>query len=120
MNARVCQRAILSNGFPLKAERPEVRERVVAGVVVIGIAANKGAECEHGIGVEQVRPARSDIERADLRTPILRTDGLTARCESATRGRGRGKPAIVNDDAKPGRGVLRVERVGSLKPGTRV
>src|SRR5271156_5114399 len=120
MDARICQGAILGDGFPLKAERPEVCERIVAGVVVICIAANERAESKHGIGVDQVRPTWSDIECADLRTLILRTDGLTTLCESATRSRGRSKPAIVNDDAKPRRGVLRVERVGSLKPGTRV
>src|SRR5580704_17162618 len=120
MDARVCKGAILCDGFALQAERPEVRERVVAWVVVICIAANKGAESKDGVGVDQARPARGDVECADLRALLLHADGLTTRCESATRGCGRSKPAIVNDDAKPRRSELRVERIGRLKPGTRV
>ena len=120
MDAGIRKSAILCDALALKAEWSEVREGIVAGVVVIGIAANERAECEHGVGVDQMRPAWSDIECADLRTLILGTDGLATLRESTTRGRGRSKSAVGNDDAKPRRGVLRVERIRSLKPGTRV
>src|SRR6202040_1100402 len=88
--------------------------------IVICIAANKSAKCEHGIGVDQVRPGRRNVECPDLGALILRTDELTALCESATRAHRRSEATIVNDDAKPRRGELRVERIGRLEPGTRV
>src|SRR5271169_140965 len=112
--------AILCDALALKAKWTEVRKGIAAGVVVICIAANKGTKCEDSIGVEEVCPARGDVECADLGALVLRTDELATQSECAARADGRSEASIVNNDAKPRRGVLCVERVRSLKPGTGV
>jgi len=94
--------------------RPEGRleipigERIAAGIVIVLVAPDKGAECEHGRRIDQSCPGRSDIEGLDLRTLIRRSHHIAVGVE----------PAIVDGDAVPCSCVLRIERIWRLKPGT--
>ena len=66
--AKTCvgERAILSDRFPLKAWRPEIREGIFAGIVIVSIAPDESADGQDGIGADQARPGRSDVEGFDF------------------------------------------------------
>ena len=88
----------------------EVGKRVAAGIVVVSIAADKSSHSEDGVGADQADPRRGNVERLDLSMLIGRANRVAV-----------GVKAVVGDhQAFPGGGILRVKRIGILKPGTRV
>ena len=109
-SARIRQRAILAHGFLLEIRRTEIGERIAARVVVVGVASHVEACGEDRRRTDQMIPRGRDVERADLGALIRGANHVAVRIEAAIR----------HHDAVPRRGILRVERIGRLKPGTRV
>ena len=71
MDAKVGQAAALRDGLALQVGRPQVGERIVAGVVVELVLAQKSARVEHSVRVHYVGPGRRNVVGADLR-PLIR------------------------------------------------
>ena len=69
------KRALLGDGFPLEIRRAKVRERVVAGVVVVGVAPHIAGNVENSIRAYRVGPRRRDVEGQDLGALIGRPQG---------------------------------------------
>src|ERR1700692_1326382 len=84
--------------------RPEIRKRILAGVVVIGVPPHESTQRKHGVCAEHARPRRSNVKGLYLRALIRGAYDIAVRIEP---------PA-----ARPRRGKLGVKRVGRLKPGT--
>jgi hypothetical protein len=114
-NTQVAQRAVLRNRLALQ-QRTEIVKRIAARVVVVVISPTKDAERKQSGRAKQVRPGGSQVERLDLRALIAGSQGIAVGRihEDCIRG--------IAIDPKPWRAEmkLRVERIGILKPGTRV
>src|SRR6202044_494171 len=61
---------VLADGFLLKVGRTEISERISAGIVIVGIAADKSAEVEQGGRIDGSGPGGSDVKGFDLRALI--------------------------------------------------
>ena len=108
MPADVGQVSILSDGLALQVSG-KIGERVGARVVVELVLPRKAAECEQGMGADQVRPCRCDVEGVDFGPLILWADHLTVGPETP----------IIDNQSRPGCGVLAVIRIGRLEPRAR-
>ena len=71
------------------------------------VLPDKAAEYQHSLGIHEVGPDRSNIERSDLRTLIRGADQHAIGPEAA----------VIYQQAVPGRRILGVVRIGSLEPG---
>ena len=109
-SARIRQGAILAYGLLLEVRGPEIGEGIAAWIIVVRVAPHVKARGQHGVGTDQVIPSWRDVECADFGALIRGTNHVAVRIESAVR----------HHDAIPWRGILRVERIRRLKPGTGV
>ena len=80
--AGVGQRPVLTHGLLLKIGR-EIGKRIAARIIVVLVPPHESAEREHGVGIEQARPRRRDVEGLDLRTLVGRTNRIAVRIEAA-------------------------------------
>ncbi len=86
--------------------RREIGERIAAGIVVVLIAADESAEREDGIGIDQPRPRRRDVEGLDLRALVGWTNQIAIGIEAA----------VVHGQSVPRRREFGVVGIGGLEP----
>ena len=94
----VCEGAILGNCLLL--DWTDIPKGIGTRIIVVLIAANKGAEREYRSIAQQPSPRRGDVERLDLRTLVSLWKRITERISLAD--------------------MEIIERIGILKPRTRV
>ncbi len=70
IGAGVCQRTVLADGLVLLTGRAQVGEGVLAGVVVVRIAAHVARKVEHRVDVDGMRIRGRKVERHDLRALV--------------------------------------------------
>src|SRR5580704_7734025 len=99
----------LGDGLALKARRPEIRERVVAWIVVVLVVSDVCADREHGTRADQPRPGRCDVKGSDLRALVGRAHRQAIGSDAA----------IAYDNPVPGRRKLGIKGIRSLEPRTR-
>ena len=66
MDSGVGERAVLSDGRRLQSGRPEIGERITAGIVVVIVSADVAAEVENGVVANDVRVRGRDVECTNL------------------------------------------------------
>ena len=88
--------------------RREIGEGVAAWIVVELVPPDESSEREHGGGTNQPRPRRCNVKSLNLRPLVCRTDRNTIGTQTP----------IVNHQPRPRRGVLGVEGIRRLEPGT--
>ena len=101
--------AILANRFALQV-RAEISERVARGVVVELVLPHECAQRKEHMRAKQMRPCGSNIERPDFGPLILRSHRQAVGTQAV----------IVHHHSRPCGGVLSIEGIGRLEPGTRV
>ena len=74
------------------------------------VLAHEGADGKHGLRADHVDESRSHVKGSDLGTLVRGANQLAVGAQ----------PSVVHHQAVPGRGILRVEGIGGLKPRTRV
>src|SRR5580704_2227355 len=112
--------------FPVLAEslRLKVRSQIVKGVrarvVVKLIPTYKTAKRKHRGRPDQTCPGRRDVKRPNLRALIRRSQRLAGDRVEESRASGVASEPLCGQSSGVTWMELLVERIGSLKPGTRV